>query len=58
MPPISGFLTTLIYLFPFVGDILRPALVAKGRRVKRQLKAKFRAVAREAERDADRDSAQ
>jgi short-subunit dehydrogenase len=58
MPPISGFLSTLNYLFPFVGDLLRPALTAKGRRVKRQLKAKFRAAAREAERDSDRKSAQ
>jgi len=58
MPPISGFLSTLNYLFPFVGDILKPALAAKGRRVKRELKAKFRAAAREAERDRDRNSAQ
>ncbi len=58
MPPISGFLSTLNYLFPFVGDILKPALAAKGRRVKRELKAKFRAAAREAERDPDRNSAQ
>jgi hypothetical protein len=52
MPPISGFLTTLTYLMPFLGNKLRPALAARGRRVKRELKAKMRAAAREAERQA------
>lgn len=39
MPPISGFLTTLTYLFPPVGRAMRPLLEKKGRRVKRELKA-------------------
>ena len=47
MPPISGFLTTLMYVIPAIGRALRPALAAKGRRVKRQLKAQMRAAARE-----------
>jgi short-subunit dehydrogenase len=43
MPPVSGLLTTLSYLFPGIGNMLRPLLLAKGRRVKRELKAKMRA---------------
>lgn len=43
MPPVSGLLTTLSYLFPGLGKRLRPALLRKGRRVKQQLKAKMRA---------------
>jgi len=43
MPPISGLLTTVSYLFPGLGNMLRPMLLAKGRRVKRELKAKMRA---------------
>ena len=39
MPPISGFLTTLTYLMPWVGRAMRPLLEKKGRRVKRELKA-------------------
>jgi len=42
MPPISGLLTTVSYLFPGLGNMLRPMLLAKGRRVKRELKAKMR----------------
>ncbi len=38
MPPISGLLTTLTYLFPALGRAMRPVLERKGRRVKRQLK--------------------
>jgi short-subunit dehydrogenase len=44
MPPISGLLTMLTYLFPPLGRALRPALAARGRRVKRDLKAKMRAA--------------
>ena len=44
MPPVSGLLTTLIYLFPAIGRLLRPLLEFKGRRVKRRLKAKLRAA--------------
>ncbi len=48
MPPISGFLTTMTYLFPGIGRALRPLLESRGRRVKRRLKAQKRA-AQEAE---------
>ena len=37
MPPISGLLTTLTYLFPWLGTAIRPLLEAKGRRVKLKL---------------------
>ncbi|MEX0976086.1 MAG: SDR family NAD(P)-dependent oxidoreductase [Woeseia sp.] len=40
MPPVSGLLTTLSYLFPALGKALRPVLDKKGRKVKQQLKAK------------------
>jgi hypothetical protein len=39
MPPISGFLTTLTYLMPWIGNALRPTLEKKGQRVKKQIKA-------------------
>jgi len=42
MPPVSGLLTTLTYLFPSVGRAMRPLLEKKGRRVKRELKAAIR----------------
>lgn len=42
MPPASGVLTTLSYLFPRLGMWLRPALLRKGRRVKARLKAQMR----------------
>ena len=42
MPPISGLLTTLCYLFPWLGRLLRPALERKGRRVKQEIKAAMR----------------
>jgi len=38
MPRISGWLTTLTYLFPSIGRALRPMLENKGRRVKERLK--------------------
>lgn len=38
MPPISGLLTTLMYLAPWLGRIFRPLLELKGKRVKRRLK--------------------
>ena len=41
MPPISGGLSTLSYLFPFLGRLLQPLLDKKGRRVKRHLKAEM-----------------
>jgi len=43
MPPISGFLTLISYLFPALGRALQPTLAARGRRVKRRLKAEMRA---------------
>ncbi|MEE4330079.1 MAG: SDR family oxidoreductase [Wenzhouxiangella sp.] len=39
MPAISGYLTTLSYLFPSLGRALRPMLERKGRRTKARLKA-------------------
>jgi short-subunit dehydrogenase len=47
MPPISGVLTTLVYLMPWLGRALRPALERKGSRVKKELKAKARASSSE-----------
>ncbi|HEY5701052.1 MAG TPA: SDR family NAD(P)-dependent oxidoreductase [Gammaproteobacteria bacterium] len=44
MPPVSGLLTTLTYLWPGIGRVMRPILEKKGRRVKRQLKAKMAAA--------------
>ena len=44
MPPISGFLTTMIYLFPGIGRVMRPVFERRGRRVKRRLKAQQRAA--------------
>lgn len=41
MPPVSGVLTTLTYLFPGFARALRPAFESKGRRVKRKLKAQM-----------------
>ena len=38
MPRISGYLTTISYLFPRVGRTLRPMLEKKGRRTKERLK--------------------
>jgi len=45
MPRISGYLTTLTYLFPWIGRIARPSLERKGQRVKKKLKAEARAAA-------------
>ena len=44
MPPISGLLSTISYLFPGFGNLVRPLLLARGRRIKRELKAKMRAA--------------
>lgn len=49
MPPISGFLTMITYLFPALGRIMLPLLSAKGRRVKRRLKAEMRAASNQNE---------
>jgi len=38
MPRVSGYLTTLSYLFPALGRALRPMLEKKGRRTKERLK--------------------
>ena len=38
IPMISGFLTTITYLFPRFSSFLQPLLEAKGRRVKEKLK--------------------
>jgi hypothetical protein len=45
IPAISGILTTLTYLMPWLGRALRPALERKGARVKKEYKAKARAAA-------------
>jgi short-subunit dehydrogenase len=47
MPAISGVLTTVSYLFPWLGRALRPALERRGSRVKKELKAKAKAAASE-----------
>lgn len=39
LPAISGFLTTLTYLFPWLGTKMRPILERKGNRTKAKLKA-------------------
>ena len=39
MPRITGFLTTLNYLFPWLGRLMRPSLERKGARVKAAIKA-------------------
>ncbi|MEM1082057.1 MAG: short-chain dehydrogenase, partial [Pseudomonadota bacterium] len=38
MPRMSGFLTTVSYLFPGIGRALRPSLEKKGRKTKDKLK--------------------
>ena len=45
MPRISGVLTTLIYLMPWLGRAIRPMMQRKGARVKRELKSKAKAEA-------------
>lgn len=49
IPALSGILTTLVYLMPWLGRALRPALQRKGSRVKKELKAKARAERQDAE---------
>ena len=44
LPKISGVLTTVIGLMPWLGRALRPTLERKGQRVKKELKAKARAT--------------
>ncbi len=44
MPPVSGLLTHMIYLFPALGRLIRPTMERRGRRVKRQLREKLRAT--------------
>jgi hypothetical protein len=45
MPRMSGFLTTVSYLFPWVARQMRPVLERKGQKVKKQLKAQAKARA-------------
>lgn len=45
MPPLSGFLTTVSYLFPWIARQMRPVLERKGQKVKKQLKAEAKARA-------------
>ena len=49
MPPVSGLLTTLTYLWPGIGRVMRPLLEKKGQRIKRQLKAEMHAMAKDSE---------
>ena len=42
LPPISGFLTLLTYLMPWLGRALRPLLERKGAKVKDRLRAEAR----------------
>lgn len=46
MPPVSGLLTYLNYLFPALGRAMRPALLKRGQRVKRRIKAERKAAER------------
>jgi short-subunit dehydrogenase len=46
MPPVSGLLTYLNYLFPAFGRAMRPALLKRGQRVKRRIKAERKAAER------------
>jgi short-subunit dehydrogenase len=41
MPQVTGFLATLVYLFPWIGRLARPLLERKGREVKRQMIAEM-----------------
>ncbi|MEX0824069.1 MAG: SDR family oxidoreductase [Woeseia sp.] len=50
MPPVSGLLTTMSYLFPWLGRALQPALDRRGRRVKLKLKQQMRAAEAKTER--------
>ncbi len=47
MPAISGLLTTVSYLMPWLGRALRPALERRGSRVKKELKARAKATSSE-----------
>lgn len=49
MPAISGLLTTLTYLAPWLGRAMRPLLERKGARVKRDLRAQQKKVPASAE---------
>ena len=42
MPPVSGLLTTVTYLFPWLGRAMRPTLIRKGQREKEKWKARKR----------------
>lgn len=44
MPPLSGILTTVMYLMPWLGKWVRPMLEKKGAAVKQELKARRAAV--------------
>ena len=48
MPRISGLLTTLSYLLPWLGRAMKPTLERRGQKVKKQLKAQARASEQEA----------
>lgn len=54
MPAISGFLTTMTYLWPSLGRAVRPALEKRGQRAKKALKAKARREKREQKEAAEK----
>jgi len=43
MPPVSGFLATLSYLYPWINPLVVPLLEARGRQVKKALRSRIRA---------------
>jgi len=53
LPALSGWLTTALYLMPWLGRALRPMLERKGARRKKEYKARARAEARAAENSDD-----
>jgi short-subunit dehydrogenase len=56
MPAMSGVLTTLSYLFPWLGRQMRPMLERRGQRVKAELKTAMRDRAQGAEALRTRDT--
>jgi len=49
MPAISGYLTTLSYLIPWLGRLVQPLMQRKGKKVKARLKAAAKAAAKPSE---------
>lgn len=49
MPAISAYLTTVLYLMPWLARLMQPLLQRKGKRVKAKLKAAAKAAAKQSE---------